>query len=254
MIKICDVSYSYSNKNVLDGITLNIQNGDVISLLGANGAGKTTLIKLILGLLSPSTGKIYLEDKDVSKYKQKDLAKKIAYVPQNSFLPFSFSVLEVVMMGRIAYQSIFSSYNKIDKEIALNSLEIVGLSNLYKKAYNELSGGQKRLVLIARALAQEAKIFIMDEPVSGLDYGNQLRLLEHIKKLSQKGYTFIKSTHYPDHAFLVSNKSILIKDGKVLDDGVTSEVINENSIKQLYGIDVEITDLYKHSFCVPKFA
>lgn len=123
---------------MLDDISLKIENGDVISLLGANGAGKTTLIKLILGLLSPSKGKIYLEDKDVSKYKQKDLAKKIAYVPQISFLPFSFSVLEVVMMGRIAYQSIFSSYGKKDKEIALNSLEIVGLSNLYNKPYQDL--------------------------------------------------------------------------------------------------------------------
>jgi len=208
----------------------------------------------MLGLLIPTKGKVYLEKKDINSYKQKNLAKKIAYVPQNSFLPFSFSVLEVVITGRIAHQSLFSNYGKKNKEIALESLEIVGLSSLYDKPYNELSGGQKRLVLIARALAQEAKIFIMDEPVSGLDYGNQLRLLEHIKNLSQKGYTFIKSTHCPDHAFLVSNKSILIKDGKILSNGITHEVINQNSIKQLYGIDVQIqTALLNQRVCIPKF-
>lgn len=254
MIKIENINFKYKSLPVLENINFEIKEGDVISLLGPNGAGKSTLIKIILGLLEQDDGEVYYSNKNIKLYKKKDLAKKIAYVPQTSYLPFSYSVLDVVIMGRIAYQSIFSKYSKKDKEIAQACLENLGIIELQDKLYNELSGGQKQLVLISRALAQEAKLFIMDEPVSGLDYGNQIRLLENIKRLSKQGYTFLKSTHYPDHAFLVSNKTILMHNGHIIDIGTPEKTITKENINKLYGIEVSV-DMTKYgaNMCIPNF-
>jgi iron complex transport system ATP-binding protein len=254
MLHVNNISFSYANKDILQDISFTIQEGDIISLLGPNGAGKSTLIKIMLGLLKPKSGAVYIQNKDINTYKPKELAKRVAYVPQSSYLPFSYTTLEVVIMGRISYQSIFSKYSKKDEDVALESLQTLGIADLKDRPYNELSGGQKQLVLIARALSQEAKVFIMDEPVSGLDYGNQLRLLETLQRLSAQGFTFLKSTHYPDHAFLVSNEVILMKDGKIVEKGSTQKVINQKSIYDLYGIDVDIESSTKgYSMCVPKF-
>ena len=254
MINAQNISFAYGSKTILDDVSLQIKEGDIVSLLGPNGAGKSTLIKVLLGLLNPNSGYVHLDGANLKSYKEKELARKVAYVPQTSYLPFSYTVLDIVIMGRISYQSIFSKYSKKDKEIAKNALKKLGILDLEDKLYNELSGGQKQLVLIARALAQEAKVFIMDEPVSGLDYGNQLRLLERVKHLSEQGYTFLKSTHYPDHAFLVSNKVVLMKDGKILTTGLPDEVITKENINILYGIDVSI-DMTMHgsNMCIPKF-
>lgn len=254
MIRAQNVSFSYSKKLILDNVSIEIKEGDVVSLLGPNGAGKSTLIKILLGLLNPQGGDVYLDNENIKSYKEKELARKVAYVPQGSYLPFSYTVLDIVIMGRISHQSIFSTYGKKDREIAQNSLKQLGILNLKDKTYNELSGGQKQLVLISRALAQEAKVFVMDEPVSGLDYGNQLRLLENIKNLSNQGYTFLKSTHYPDHAFLVSNKVVLMKEGKILTMGSPDSVITKENINTLYDIDVSV-DMTRHgsNMCIPNF-
>ncbi len=254
MIRTENISFSYGQKAILDNVSMQIKEGDIVSLLGPNGAGKSTLIKILLGLLKPDAGHVYLDSVNIKSYKEKELARKVAYVPQTSYLPFSYSVLDIVIMGRISYQSIFSKYSKKDKEIAKTCLEKLGILNLKDKMYNELSGGQQQLVLISRALAQEAKVFIMDEPVSGLDYGNQMRLLESIKNLADQGYTFLKSTHYPDHAFLVSNKVVLMKEGKILTMGSPDEIITKENINILYGIDVSIDmTLHGSNMCIPKF-
>lgn len=254
MIRTENISFSYGKKTILDSVNMQINEGDIVSLLGPNGAGKSTLIKILLGLLNPDTGDVYLESVNIKSYKEKELARKVAYVPQSSYLPFSYSVLDIVIMGRISYKSIFSKYSKKDKKIAENCLERLGILTLKDKMYNELSGGQQQLVLISRALAQEAKVFIMDEPVSGLDYGNQMRLLESIKHLADQGYTFLKSTHYPDHAFLVSNKAVLMKEGKILTMGSPDETITKENINILYGIDVSIEMTFHGSnMCIPKF-
>jgi len=251
MLRAQNICFKYEQKDILKNVDLELKEGDVISLLGPNGAGKSTLIKILLGLLQPVKGKVFLEEKLLNEYSAKELAKKIAYVPQKSFSPFSYKVLEVVMMGRLAYQTLFSHYTKEDKIVAQKSLDMLGIRNLEDEAYNQLSGGQQQLVLIARALAQEAKIFIMDEPVSGLDYGNQLRLLTQIQSLSKKGYTFLKSTHYPDHALMISNKTVLMKEGKIFAKGESLEVINEQNIKILYGVDVEIAKFKNKNICIP---
>lgn len=254
MIEAKNISFSYGKKIILKDISLNIKRGDILSLLGPNGTGKSTLIKILLGLIKPDSGKVLLEDKCIQSYSKKDLAKKVAYVSQGSSLPFAYDVIDIVIMGRISYQGIFSKYTKKDEEIAINSLEKLGIAHLKDRLFNQLSGGEQQLVLIARALTQEAEFFIMDEPVTGLDYGNQIRLLEIIQSLSQQGLTFLKTTHYPDHAFLVSNEVILLKEGEILAQGKANEVITNQSIQKLYNIDVNIDKTeYGFNICIPKF-
>jgi len=249
-----NIFFSYDKKNILEDISLVLEQGDIISLLGENGAGKSTLIKILLGLQKPKAGEVFLYNKNLKSYSHKNIAKQLAYIPQSNNLAFSFSVFEVVLSARISYQSMFSSYCEKDKKIAKESLDFLNIIHLKNRLFNELSGGQKQLVLIARALSQGAKTFIMDEPISGLDYGNCLRLLEQIKILAKQGYTFLKSTHHPEHAFLVSNKVILIKNKKILAQGKTAEVLSEKNLKTLYDIDINIEkNSHGYNTCIPRF-
>lgn len=254
MIEVRNLSFKYADDLILDNINLSIQRGDVLAILGENGSGKSTLLKLILSFLEPLKGEVLIDNKNVNSYEKKDLAKKIAYVPQSSTLPFSYTVLEVVLMARISYQSIFSTYSNKDKEIAIEALKHLEIENLKEKVFSDLSGGQKQLVLIARALAQKAEILIMDEPSSSLDYSNELMLLNQIKKLAKKGFTVIQATHNPNHAFFVSSKTLLIKDKKVFAFGKSSEILTQNNINSLYDIEVELYESSeKIKFCIPKF-
>lgn len=254
VIEAKDLHFSYGQKEILKGVSISLRQGDILSLLGPNGTGKSTLIKLLLGLLIPKSGEITLEEKKLSSYSPKERAKKIAYVPQSSGVAFAFSALDVVMMGRAARQSWFASPSKTDKEAAIRAMERLGVSHLANRAYPTMSGGEKQLTLIARALAGEAKILVMDEPISGLDYGNQLRLLETIISLSKEGYSFLKSTHFPEHAMIVEGTTIAIKNGVVLTKGLSRDAVTKELIGSLYDTSVEIQrTACGYPVCVPRF-
>jgi iron complex transport system ATP-binding protein len=156
-------------------------------------------------------------------------------------------------MGRVFKLGLFASPSKNDFEIARTALATIGIASLENRAFGELSGGQKQMVLLARALTQEAKTFIMDEPVSGLDYGNQMRLLEMIKHLSSEGYTFLKTTHYPDHAILVSSRVVVMDEGKIIANGTSNEVITDEMLKSIYDIDAKVITHDSRQLCVPMF-
>lgn len=239
IIEIENLHFAYKKAQILNGIDLVINKGDVVSLLGINGCGKTTLIKLILKLLHSKNGNILVESKNINSLSHSQIASKIAYIPQYNNTPFGYSVLEMVVMARVAKQGIFATASKKDYDIALEALEKIGIANLKDRIFTTLSGGQKQMVLLSRALASEANILIMDEPVSGLDYGNQLRLLSLIKKLSSDGYTILKTSHYPDHAMMVSNRVIIMDKGKIITDG-SSEIITKALLSDLYKIDADI--------------
>lgn len=253
MLKAENIHYSYGDEPVLRGVSLHIKPKEVVSLLGPNGTGKSTLIKILTGLVEPDAGHVEIGGVPLQKMSYRERAKRIAYVPQSHRSAFGYAVLDVVLMGLIASHSLFSRYGKKDYEKAETALEQVGMLKYAKKSYTELSGGERQLVLIARALVQGAKFFIMDEPVSGLDYGNQLRLLERIDDLARQGYTFLKSTHYPDHAMMISSRVIMIRGGTVRGNGQPLEVITERSIDELYDINVS---MYEHPsgmrLCVPE--
>jgi iron complex transport system ATP-binding protein len=239
-IAVRNVSFGYTRKDILSGIDLDIVRGEIVTLLGPNGCGKSTLIKLMLGLLHPVKGKVYLDGADILGLGSKTLAREIAYVPQAHRSSFPYEVLDIVLMGRIPHKAFFFRYSDEDTAIAWEALERLSIAHLAKRSFTELSGGERQLTLIARALAQGAKTFIMDEPASGLDYGNQLRLLEQIIGLSREGYTFIKSTHSPEHALWVADRAIMIKGGRIMTDGLCTDVVNEENLFHLYNVRVNV--------------
>jgi iron complex transport system ATP-binding protein len=249
-----NLHFNYGKKKVLGGIDLELKEGEILSLLGPNGTGKSTLMKIILGLLKPQDGHVAVYGKALGRYGAKERAKTVAYVPQSSNVAFAFSALDVVMMGRVSHGSIFSNPTKTDREKAVEAMDRLGIASLANRDYPTMSGGEKQLTLIARVLAQGAKILIMDEPISGLDYGNQLLLLETIISLSKEGYSFLKSTHFPEHAMIIGGRTIAIKNGSVIADGDSANVISPELIGILYGakVDIKSTEC-GYPVCVPSF-
>ena len=238
-----DVSFGYNGSNVLHDISLTVKTGCILSLLGPNGSGKTTLLKVLLGLYPPNSGQVFLEDSPIAQFTPRQLARKIAYVPQTHKMSFAYSVFDVILMGRAPYSSLFSRYRKKDRDIAMQTMERLSIGKLKDRIYTEVSGGERQLALIGRALAQGADTLVMDEPLTGLDYGNQIRVLECIKGLALEGYTFIETTHFPDHALWVSDRAVLMRHGKILADGPTQSVITEKAISDLYEKDIAIIDV-----------
>ena len=252
-ISIDHVTYGYSEKPVLNDIHLSFRKGEVVSLLGPNGSGKTTLLKVLLGLCRPQKGEVRLEGDSVSQISPRALARRIAYVPQTHRISFAYRVIDMVLMGRMPHKPFFFQYSKEDKAEALKALERLSIAHLRNRPYTEVSGGERQLTLIARALAQGADILVMDEPVNGLDYGNQIRLLGRIADLADNGYTFIKTTHFPEHAIWVSDRVVMLKKGRVVADGDALEVINEKNLYLLYNTDIGMADLDEGlRVCVPR--
>ncbi|MDD3343067.1 MAG: ABC transporter ATP-binding protein [Sulfurospirillaceae bacterium] len=249
-----DLFFSYQEKPILQGVNLSVEEGCIVSLLGENGTGKSTLMKLFLGLLTPEKGTIVLKNRALQSYSIKERALHVSYVPQSTQIAFAFCAFDIVIMGRIAFESWFKKASQADIQIAQSSMERLGIAHLAKRTFQTLSGGEKQLVLIARSLAQGAKILVMDEPVSGLDYGNQLRLLETILHLSKEGYTFLKSTHFPEHALMLGGYTYALKNGHVLAHGETSETITQELINELYNTDIALKQTTcGYPVCVPAF-
>jgi len=240
LLQALALRFSYGKRIILDDLNLDFHAGEVVSLLGPNGSGKTTLLKTLLGLLTPQSGMIHFEGRLLQSYSRSELAKRIAYVPQVHREAFAYRVEDVVLMGRMPYHGLFSTYTREDREIAeaaMTRLDILGLKD---RAYTQISGGERQLTMIARSIAQGADVFIMDEPVNGLDYGNQMRLLAYIKRLAREGLTFIMTTHFPDHALMTADRVILFNHGTVIADGRPETVINRDSLRELYRIEVDV--------------
>lgn len=234
------VTFAYGRRPVLEGLSLALDSGRVTALLGPNGSGKSTLLKLLLGILRPTRGNVRFKGRDLGAYARKDLARQVAYLPQNHRAVFGFSVLEVVLLGRLPHVGFCVPFSRQDRDLALDSLEALGIAGLAALPYTEISGGEQQLTLLARALTQGADVFVMDEPESALDYGNQVRLLERVAVLAERGRTFLFSTHSPDHALRVAHRAVLLRDGAVLGDGEPAEVINGGSLAGLYDVEARL--------------
>ncbi|WP_343342406.1 ABC transporter ATP-binding protein [Terrisporobacter petrolearius] len=256
VLEVKELTYSYRNIKVLDKVSFAIKDSELLCILGPNGAGKSTMFKCILQLLKGYKGEILLDNKKLKEYKIQELARKVAYIPQSHNPIFSYSVTEMVLMGTTSQNSLLSKPTKSQINIVEESLEKIGISYLKDRSFVNLSGGERQLVLIARALAQKAKILVMDEPTSDLDYGNQIRVLNTVKELTRQGYTIIQSTHNPDQAFLYADKVLALYNHKVLSFGTPKYIINSGLIKKLYNVDVELNSLYddKIRICIPKSA
>ena len=253
-IEVKDLSFSYGDRPVLHNISFTAKKGEFLSILGPNGVGKSTLFRCILGLLSGYTGQVLVDGVDTRTFSVREAARHIAYIPRSSRSIFNYSVFDIVSMGRTSGLAAFRTPGKADKEVCRWALEKVGITHLAGRCFHRLSGGEQQLVLIARALAQKAPILMLDEPTSDLDLGNQLLVLEQSRSLAGEGYTVIQTTHHPEQSYMFSDRILAIRNGRVLADGTPETVLTEETIRALYGVDVEVVSLYQDSarICIPK--
>lgn len=257
-IQMQDVRCGYKGTTVVDGFSATVSSGDIFCLLGPNGVGKTTLFKCILGLIPLTDGKITVDGRDTRQLSTAEYAKVIAYVPQAHTPPFSFNVFDVVAMGRTAHLGLMGRLGQRDREIAADCMERLGISHLAQRIYTELSGGERQMVLVARALAQEPAFLMMDEPTSNLDFGNQARVLENARMLAAQGLGIIMTTHQPDHVFQLEAKvALMMRDYDTL-NGTATAVITEENLRRAYGIDVAVLSAPHHGemlrLCQPVLA
>ena len=252
-IEVKNLSFSYGDRPVLQDISFSVGEGELLSILGPNGVGKSTLFRCILGLLSGYTGEVLVDGINARSFSAREAAKHIAYIPQSSHPMFHYSVFDIVLMGRTSGLGSFRSPGKADREKCLRALEKIGISHLAGRCFHRLSGGEQQLVLIARALAQDAPILMLDEPTANLDYGNQLRVLEQVRKLAAEGYTVIQTTHNPEQSYLFSDRILAIQNGRVLTQGKPAQVLTAENMEELYQVEVEVVRLYEDRarICVP---
>jgi iron complex transport system ATP-binding protein len=233
------LAIGYRGHPVGEGIDLRLDAGEILCLLGPNGSGKTTLFRTLLGLLPPLSGEVNLEGRRLADWSRRELAGRIAYVPQGHAGLFAFTVEDVVLMGRTARMGRFSVPAAADRAVAVRALARLSIGHLRARVYTEISGGERQLALIARALAQEAALLILDEPTASLDFGNQLRVLDEIDRLRRDGMAVLMSTHQPEHAMKVADRLALLKAGRIVAQGGVTETATPERLAALYGADVE---------------
>ncbi len=253
-LEVRNVSFSYADHAVLQDVSFSAEQGKLISLLGPNGVGKSTLFRCMLGLLKDYTGTITVNGKDTRGMGARELARHVAYVPQSHYPAFNYTVLDMVLMGTSSRTSPFSPPRGKEIKAAMEALERMGIADFAHRDYTHISGGERQMVLIARALAQNARVLMMDEPTANLDYGNQMRVMEQVRKLTGEGYTILQSTHNPDQAYLFSHQILAIQNGRVVADGTPAQVMQPDLIRTLYGIDVKVESFCDDQFrvCIPQ--
>lgn len=253
-IEVKCLSFSYGDHAVLHDISFSVGKGEFLSILGPNGVGKSTLFRCILGLLSGYTGIVTVDGIDARTLSIREAARHIAYIPQSSRPVFNYSVFDIVLMGTTSDLAPFRSPSKAGNERCAWALEKVGISHLSHRCYHRLSGGEQQLVMIARALVQNAPCLMLDEPTANLDFGNQLLVLEQAKSLTREGYTVIQTAHHPEQSYMFSDRILAIQKGRILTQGTPAQVLTEQTMRALYGVDVEIVSLYqdKARICIPR--
>jgi iron complex transport system ATP-binding protein len=240
-LQVQRVSFSYLDGLVLHNIDLSIKAGEMVGLLGPNGSGKTTLIKLASGVLKPSQGEIKLDGSNLSQLNRKSIARSVAVVPQQFNIPFAFTTTEVVLLGRTPFLRAFAEESEVDKQFVSNALELVGISELKARRFDELSGGERQKVILAMALAQQPKLLLLDEPTVHLDITHQVEILELVRRLNvERGLTVIAAMHDLNLASLYFDRLILLKEGRVSADGTPARVLTEDRIREVFSALVKV--------------
>jgi iron complex transport system ATP-binding protein len=252
ILQVDDAKFSYDGKkNVFDHVSFSLEEGEIFCILGPNGSGKSTLLRCVDALLKLDGGSLSFDGKALTSISRKKLATQIGFLPQLHVSTFPFSVLEVAVMGRSPHLGLAASPSAEDYALAETNLKLLGLHHLADKPYTKISGGERQLALIAMVLTQQPRVLLLDEPTSHLDFGNQIRMLELIKKLAQKGLSIVLTTHFPDHAFHLSSKVAMMNNGTFIESGAADDVITAENLKKIYGIDVQIAYFNSSKICVP---
>lgn len=236
VVKVEQVSLGYRRRPLARDVNFTLRAGQITCLLGANGCGKTTLMRTLLGLMPPLAGDISLYDRPISRWPAAELARAVAYVPQAHDGPFAFRVREMVMMGCSARLRLFTSPGKREHALARQALAALGIAHLERRLYPTLSGGERQLVLIARALVQQPSLLVMDEPASSLDFGHQIALLEQVRRLQAGGMTILMSTHHPMHAQAVADSVILMSPEHAVRQGAPAEMLSAEALAAIYQV------------------
>lgn len=241
-LNVSHLSFSYGSRPVLRDISFELKKGEFLSVLGPNGVGKSTLFRCILGRLNTYEGSITADGRDLRHMSRREAARHLAYIPQIHAPTFGYTVLDTALMGTARQVSMFSQPKAEQIAQAVAALERVGAGHLIERDFTQLSGGEQQLVLVARAIAQQADVLIMDEPTSALDYGNQLRILKLVRELADEGYGVLLSTHNPQHALSYATRILALEGGKVAALGAPQEALTPQLIARLYGVDVTFAD------------
>jgi iron complex transport system ATP-binding protein len=237
------LTIGYQDRIVGTGLDVKLQKGEVLALLGPNGGGKTTLLKTLLGLLTPKAGEVRLDGAGLSARTVRERARLIAYVPQTHVATFAFTVEAVVLMGRTAHGDLFARPTAKDRQVAASMLDRFGIASLAQRPYTMISGGERQLVLLARALAQEPQFIVLDEPTANLDFGNQGKVMREIRALAASGLGVLFTTHDPNHALRAADRAYLLRGGERLAEGPVQEILTRERLEALYGAPVQtITD------------
>lgn len=240
MIRVDNLNFFYGSRQVLRNVSFSAQKGEFLAVLGPNGVGKSTLFRCMLGILKDYSGTIRVGERDIRELSRREMAGYMSYIPQNHGTAFAYSVLDTVLMGTTHELGTFSSPGAGQIRAARDALALVGIAALEDRKFTQLSGGEQQLVMIARALSQQADLLMMDEPTASLDYGNRERILSLLSGLTGQGYTVILSTHDPQHALSYSDRVLALHDGAVEAFGPTETVLTTELLQKLYGISAVI--------------
>ena len=251
MIEVKECSKAFGTVKAVNKATLDVGVREVFGLVGSNGAGKSTLFRCLLGLYRSYRGSITIAGREGKSLSPREMAALVAYIPQTHTPTFHYTVLEMVLMGTTHQVRGLQSPGERELGIAREALAQVGIAGMERRSYGQLSGGEQQLVLIARALAQQTRLLIMDEPTSSLDYGNQLRVMQRVKALARQGYTILLSSHNPQQALLFADRILALHDGIICADGIPEEVISPALLEKLYHIKTRLAEAEEGRLIVP---
>ena len=241
IIECSNIGFSYNGTPVLNGISFSLLPGEMVGILGANGAGKSTLLKILSGLLKPDSGETLYRNKELSGLGRKEIAKRLAYIPQDPVFAFPFTVTEIVLMGRAPYIGRFEFEREQDRALAESAMETVGLMHLKNRLISQVSAGERQLASLARALVQEPEIMILDEPATYLDLRHRTEIMKILIKLKEeRGISIVAATHDIFSALYYFEEIKILKDGRIYAEGKTENIVTQENLSAAYGIDVTV--------------